>query len=373
MGPEWGKPPLTTKRQNWCFPSRRPLGQSFQSQTIDHREQLFGDDRPFAQCHASTIVSSADEGLLVAWFAGTREGHSDTGIWCARRSARARAEVASQNSQAKKNAKSTPWSRPRMIAKVSNEAHWNPVLFALSPNRMDLMLHFKVGARIRSWQTWAQRSNDGGITWSKATPLVSEPHAGRGGRGPVKNKPIRLAGGDWIAGASIEGWRKWSSFMDRSPDGVSSWTAGDEIRLERRRHSGKGLIQPTLWESSPSVVHALFRSTNGRIHRSDSADDGRTWSTAYPIEVPNNNSGLDLVRMSDGRLALACNPVAGNRAARSPLSLLLSTDNGHSWPERIDLETEAGEFSYPSIIETDSGLAVSYTWNRRRIAVATIA
>jgi len=77
-------------------------------------------------------------------------------------------------------------------------------------------------------------------------------------------------------------------------------------------------------------------------------------------------------RDGDGVLALACNPVAGNWAARTPLSILFSRDNGESWPERIDLETDPGEFSYPAIIETEEGLAVSYTWNRRRIAVARI-
>jgi predicted neuraminidase len=76
--------------------------------------------------------------------------------------------------------------------------------------------------------------------------------------------------------------------------------------------------------------------------------------------------------MDDGTLALICNPVAGNWAARTPLSVLFSKDNGKSWPERIDIETEPGEFSYPAIIEVEDGLMISYTWNRRRIAVARI-
>jgi predicted neuraminidase len=76
--------------------------------------------------------------------------------------------------------------------------------------------------------------------------------------------------------------------------------------------------------------------------------------------------------MSDGTLALACNPVSGNWAARTPLSVLLSPDNGESWSERFDLESEPGEFSYPAIIEVEDGLMISYTWNRRRIATARL-
>ena len=338
-------------------------------------EHLFGDRRPFAQCHASTLVRRPDGTLLVAWFGGSHEGHSDVGIWASERKTGDLERADEKESGGARPAEplgppGANWSEPRLIAKVNDEAHWNPVLFSLSPVREELVLHFKIGSRIRDWTTWTQRSVDGGRTWSAAEPLVS---GDRGGRGAVRNKPIRLASGHWIAGASIERWRRWDSFMDRSADGLGDWEAGQTIGFDRSRFAGKGLIQPTLWESAPGIVHALFRSTDGRVHRSDSQDDGLTWSKSYPIDVPNNNSGLDLVRMKNGDLALVCNPVPGNWAARTPLSVLFSRDNGETWPGRIDLETEPGEFSYPAIIETDEGLAISYTWNRRRIAVARIA
>ena len=53
---------------------------------------------------------------------------------------------------------------------------------------------------------------------------------------------------------------------------------------------------------------------------------------------------------------------------RTPLSLLLSTDNGQTWPRRLDLETADGEYSYPAIIPTQVGMAITYTWKRERIA-----
>ena len=109
----------------------------------------------------------------------------------------------------------------------------------------------------------------------------------------------------------------------------------------------------------------LVRTTCGRVGRSDSTDGGRSWSPLYPTDLTSNNSGLDLARLQDGVLALVCNPVA---KGRTPISILLSSDNGQSWPRRLDLETEAGEYSYPAIVPTAVGMAITYTWKRERIA-----
>ena len=46
-------------------------------------EHVFGDVRPFAQCHAATIVSGPNNTLCVAWFGGTYEGHRDNAIYFA--------------------------------------------------------------------------------------------------------------------------------------------------------------------------------------------------------------------------------------------------------------------------------------------------
>jgi len=339
---------FSTGRGSFALRTERPV-------TRIETEHLFGDERPFAQCHAPTLVRLADGRFLAAWFAGTREGHHDVGIWSAVREASPAART--------REAPGEGWSRPRRIARVRESPHWNPVLFALDANARELVVHFKVGESIRRWESFAARSSDAGETWSEPVELVP---GDRGGRGAVRCKPIRLASGDWLAGASIERWRRWDAFFDRSPDGISDWQTTPLVDVDRRR-VGKGLIQPTLFES-PAGVHALFRSTGGRVYRSDSRDDGRTWSEALPTPLPNNNSGIDLARLADGRLALACNPVGEKGGPRTPLSVLFSRDDGTTWPERIDVETGSGEFSYPAIVPDAEGLALAYTWNRRRIA-----
>ena len=312
-------------------------------------EHVIGEERAFAQCHAATIAAIPG-GVLVAWFGGTREGHEDVAIWGATRTA-------------------AGWGPARRLAKVADVAHWNPVLVGLDASGRSLALHFKVGRSIRRWRTFVQVSRDGDETWDAPRPVEPDDDTARG---PVRSRPIRLRSGDWLAGASTERWRRWDAFFDRSANGIDGWQRTRDVDLDRRRFAGKGLIQPTLWESRPGRVHALFRSTDGRVHRSDSEDDGRTWSPAYPTNLPNNNSGLDVVRSEDGVLALACNPVPGNWAARTPLSILFSTDEGATWPERVDVETEPGEFSYPALVAHEGALHLAYTWNRRRIAYARV-
>ena len=43
-------------------------------------------------------------------------------------------------------------------------------------------------------------------------------------------------------------------------------------------------------------------------------------------------------------------------------------DDGKTWKRVTDLETEAGEYSYPAIIQSASGsLEITYTWKRTHI------
>jgi predicted neuraminidase len=188
----------------------------------------------------------------------------------------------------------------------------------------------------------------------------------------VKNKPIILSNGEWLAPASLEpsidDKKIWDAFVDRSTDGGRTWQASELVPLDHAAFVGPGLIQPTLWESAPGRVHMLLRSSAGAIYRSDSADFGRVWSPAYRTALPNNNSGIDLAQLADGELVLAFNPVNVAKV-RTPLSIVLSRDNGATWTDRLDLETDpGGGFAYPAVIPSGRGVAITYTWNRLRIA-----
>lgn len=306
---------------------------------------LFGDDQPFPSCHASTLVHLGTGEFIAAWFGGKEEKDDDVGIWMT-------------------SGRPGHWKMPFEVAKLSNVAHWNPVLFN-APDRK-IFLFFKVGREIAQWETWVMVSTDQGATWSKAKELVK---GDRGGRGPVRNKILVLADGTWLAGASNENG-PWNVFFDRSDDGGQTWKATPYLKVDREKIKGRGVIQPTMWESSPGNVHALLRSTTGVICRTDSKDNGKTWSSVYETSLPNPNSAIDIVKLSDGTLVLAFNPTLKSQGARERISLALSFDNGKSWPKILDLEngTKGDEFSYPAIINFGDTVAVTYTWKRKKIA-----
>jgi predicted neuraminidase len=254
------------------------------------------------------------------------------------------------------------WSAPALAAKVANLPHWNPVLFR-APNGW-VHLYFKVGAVPHKWITWVVTSKDEGATWTDPEELAPGVAPTPG---PSKNQPIAFADGTWLAPNSQGVDGRWDVFVDRSADGGATWQRGPIIALDHATFPGRGAIQPTLWESDPGCVHMLVRTTEGRIWRGDSADGGVSWAPLYAIDLPNNNSGIDLAKLHDGTLALVYNPIS-EREARTPLRVALSFDNGATWPHWLDIESDDGEYSYPTVVPTTKGLAITYTWKRERVA-----
>lgn len=316
------------------------------------KENLFEHDFPTKSCHASTVLPLPSGTVLVAWFGGTAEGKDDVDIFVTRR-------------------ESGVWQRPKRISADRDLPHWNPVLFRKENGQ--IILFFKVGKKIAHWQTFFALSDDDGRTWTKPSELV--PGDTSGGRGPVKNKPIRLSNGTVLCPASTE-QPDWLAFMDLSDDDCRTFQK--QMILPTKKLPGKKqipMIQPTLWESGNGKVHALLRTSRGHAYRSDSEDFGITWCKAYPTNVKNPNSGLDLTCLPDGRLFLLSNPCARNWGDRAPLVLFESTDNGESFHEILTLEKRKShddEFSYPAITNVGNRLYLCYTRQRQCIAYAEI-
>jgi len=325
--------------------------QAVENRCIVRKEFIFAS-APFPSCHASTIAESK-LGLVAAWFGGTDEGKTDVGIWLSRQ-------------------EHGKWTPPVEVAQgvlpgKPRYPCWNPVLF--QPRRSGkeggttknesppLLLFYKVGPSPQTWWGMLITSVDGGKTWSRPQQLPS------GILGPIKNKPVQLGGGDILCPTSTEThelFSRWRVYFERTADLGVTWTKTDYL------NDGTTLraIQPSILTSGGERLLALGRTAQGRIFRAISDDGGKTWGKMELTSLPNPNSGIDAVTLTDKRHVLVYNPTTHGR---SPLSVAVSRD-GLAWRPVAVLEDEPGEFSYPAIIQAGDGIVhITYTWQRKKI------
>lgn len=313
------------------------------------KEFVFAENEITNNCHASTVLPLDDGTVLAAWFGGSKEGNDDVAIYVSAR-------------------RNGVWEKPRKIFVTEDTPHWNPVLFLREDGTVALI--FKYGKKIAHWVTYVAYSEDGGRSFSTPHELVEGDKDG--GRGPVKNKAIRLSDGSVLAPASNEQNEEWKVFVDKSTDDGITWKRGRYVERPIYRMRIVDMIQPTLWESGNGRVHMFVRTDRGYIFRSDSEDYGETWCKAYKTPLFNNNSGIDIARLSDGSLVLISNPVHKNWGVRTPLTLMRSFDNGESFEELAVLESAKGEYSYPAIVADGMTLHMTYTYNRKTIVYQKI-
>ena len=300
------------------------------------RSEFIYENAPFPQCHASTIEETK-EGLVAAWFGGTREKNPDVGIWLSRHDG--------------KN-----WSEPVEVANgvQSPEKRFpcgNPVLF--QPKSGPLILFYKVGPSASGWWGMLKTSVDHGRTWLEATKLPD------GIWGPVKNKPIELGDGTILCGTSGEA-TGWKVYLQSTRDLGKTWEQKGPF------NDGKtiGAIQPSVLTYPDNRMQLLCRSKQKYIMEVWSEDGGKTWGEMKKTSLPNPNSGTDAVTLKDGRQLLVYNHTV---RGRSPLNVAVSKD-GKSWSMVLILEDQRGEFSYPAVIQTSDGLVhITYTWKRQRV------
>jgi predicted neuraminidase len=321
----------------------------------------------FPECHASTIVALANGDLLSAWFGGTQERAPDVAIWLSRFSG-------------------GKWSAPLEVAREKDGDKgiptWNPVLFHTADGK--LWLFYKAGESPAAWSGMRMSSTDEGHTWSIPERLPA------GILGPIRAKPLVLADGTIVSGSSVEAYKTWAGWIERSRDNAQTWTKigpiivtqaqdkaetpwpeppmdSPELRDKDKTPRGfEGIIQPSVIALGPHHLrlYARSRTLAAKVVVADSTDDGLTWSPTHFIDVPNNNSGLDAVALKDGRIVMIFNDTP---RGRSPLNLAVSRDGEHF---RIfaTLEQGPGEYSYPAIIQDAHGdLQMTYTWHRTSI------
>jgi hypothetical protein len=208
------------------------------------------------------------------------------------------------------------------------------------------------------------RSTDNGVTWTAPVTITSQiysPTLNPGWRGlfVASGQMHQLRNGNLVAAIAVRedlgGGEKLNNYLITSTDGGHNWTAstgcaefsGDEAKV----------VELNNGDLMMSIRNA------GKRRKNISTDKGLTWGTAVDInDITDPNCDGDFIRYTstldgyDKNRLLHSIPFAGNR---SNVSVLLSTDEGMTWPVRKTIFSGSSAYSSLSILP-DGTIGIFY-------------
>lgn len=147
-----------------------------------------------------------------------------------------------------------------------------------------------------------------------------------------------------------------------SDDGGRSWRDGaDSVDYARR-----GAMEPEVIELEDGRVLMIIRTQLGHIAAAYSEDGGDTWGEATPLDVQAPEAPATLRRIpATGDLVLIWNNTyeagAGHGGKRTPLTAAVSSDEGRTWTNVRNLESDPDKtYSYTSLIFSGERALLSY-------------
>ncbi len=360
-------------------------------------EVIFVSNFTHPSCHASTIVELPNGDLACAWYAGTSEGAKDVAIFLSIKRKNNKTCFKTQEIHCPKNAKSNltiannqspplhyqnKWSTPEIVVDTPGHSEGNPVLFTSPDNKLWLFYVTMFGTKWDECKVFYKTAVANQLPITFGSPITLQNELGW----MTRNKPIILKhetsnrqqatdNENYTILLPLYDERKWHSFVLISYNSGKHWKKYGDIS------SPFGVIQPTVVELEDGKLLMFMRTgfniktehTNkkiineGFIWKSYSFNGGKTWSQAKPTNLPNPNSGIDMVKLKSGKLVLAFN---NSSTARSPLNVAISDDEGENWLIKT-VEDRPGEYSYPAIIQSSDGL-IHLVYTNRRVNIKHI-
>ena len=334
--------------------------------------------------HGSSSVTLPNGDHLVAWFQGSGERTAD--------------DVKIMGARMVKGSKT--WSVPFLLADSPDLPDCNPVLFLNDKGKLFLVWIVVEANRwdysILKFRTSVDYNKPGAPNWNWQDNILLKPGDDFATETELKFKSLPKTGAGWseyahsydkmIIEASKDLTKRSIGWMTRikplllgngrillplysdgynfsliaiSNDDGDSWHSSLPI-------ISRGGVQPALAKKMNGNIVAYMRDNGddpGRVQVSESSDDGKTWTAATEISIPNAGSSVELLRLNDGRWAFIGND---QDHGRHKLSIYVSNDEGKTWPIKRTLENENiddGRFSYPSLIQSPDGLLrITYSY-----------
>ncbi len=359
---------------------------------------IFTGDR--GHVHASSIVETPNGSLFAVWY---ERGASNDAYYFKGGDEDKSDDVRIGGARLGKGA--VAWGAPFVVADTFGLSDNNPALAIDARQRLWLVHATLIAVPERTWgssllqyRTSTDYEGEGAPRWASAGVLVPKPEGldelvareanelrrGAGRQSPQaleraggliarlddpfarrlgwmpRTHPVTLRDGALLVPLANENFNAAAMAITR--DGGITWTFS-------RMVPGAGVMQPSVVPLADGRLLPFFRDATAahRIHRSESSDNGLTWSAPVPTTLPNPGGGIEAIALASGALAIVYNDKESS--PRDRLAVSLSTDGGATWRWTRHLENTPGQrFDYPSLVQArDGSLHATYSYNLKTI------
>lgn len=252
------------------------------------------------------------------------------------------------------------WGAPRELQK--NTGGMNVMSVTLRRIGSGISMFYLQKNDVNDLDMFVRTSSDEGKTFGKATLVTAD-----AGYHVINNDRVtQLSSGRLLVpAASTADVKTVNHFVSHcyiSDDGGQTWRNGKWYVDAPKR----GAMEPEVVELSDGRILMIVRTQLGYIGKSYSSDGGDTWSKLETLGVRAPEAPSTLRRIpSTGDLVLIFNdtftPGAGHGGKRTPLTAAISSDEGVTWKNVGNLESDASKtFSYTSLTFVRDRAVMSY-------------
>lgn len=252
------------------------------------------------------------------------------------------------------------WSEPRELQK--NTGGMNVMSVTLRRDASDIAMFYLQKNDVNDLDMFVRLSKNEAKTFGDATLVTAD-----SGYHVINNDRVtQLSSGRLLVpAASTPDVKKVNHFVSHcyiSDDGGKNWRNGKgHVDAPKR-----GAMEPEVVELNDGRILMIMRTQLGYIGKSYSSDGGETWSKLESLGVRAPEAPSTLRRIpSTGDLILIFNdtftPGAGHGGKRTPLTAAISSDEGLTWKNVGNLESDASKtFSYTSLTFVRDRAVMSY-------------